>query len=364
MKPNILIYCTTNDMVNATIEAKKGQLESGVFSKALNEVIGDLSTRSQEIIFSRYGIKGDGALTLEEIGGKYTITRERVRQVIREALKKVREKNNHPEFVKVKETVILAITKNSGIISRKKLLNVLGKEDLAEQAAVRFFLECISQIKSHEVKGEMSFSYSLSDFDLERWRKAKNATLAVLKREKKPLTADELFEFAVGELESDLSKDHFVYHLEISQEIKQNSFGKWGAVKWKEISPKGTREKAYLILKEAGKPLHFREIAQKIDKHHLNKKKTHPQTVHNELIKDSNFVLVGRGIYALSEWGYQKGTVKDVIKEIISKSPKPLTRDEILKKVLEIRQVKKSTIVINLNNYFSKSKDGLYCLKK
>ena len=351
-------------MKNPINEAKKTQAEKGFFSGALDEIIGDLSVRSQEIIFSRYGLGGDGALTLEEIGGKYTITRERVRQVIREALKKVREKHDHPQFIKVKDTVILAITKNSGIISKKKLLKVLGQEDLAEQAAVHFFLECINQIKSHEVKGELAFSYSLSDFNLEHWRKTKNATLAVLKREKNPLTGDELFKFAVGELESNLSKDHFVYHLEISQEIKQNNFGKWGAIKWKEISPKGTREKAYLILKEAGKPLHFKEIANKIDKHHLNKKKTHPQTVHNELIKDGNFVLVGRGIYALSEWGYQKGTVKDVIKEIISKNSKSLSREEILKKVLEVRQVKKSTIVINLNNFFAKSKEGLYSIKK
>ena len=330
-------------MKNLIDEPKKLQREQGPFSRALNAIIGDLSTRSQEIIFSRYGINGDGALTLEEIGGKYTITRERVRQVIREALKKVREKNDHPEFVKVRETVILAITKNSGIIGRKKLLKVLGRENVAEQAAVRFFLECINQIKSHEVKGELSLAYSLSDFDIEKWRKTKNATLEVLKKEKRPLTGDELFRFAVGELENDLSKDHFVYHLEISQEIKQNNFGKWGAINWKEISPKGTREKAYLVLKESGNPLHFKEIAAKIDKHHLNKKKTHPQTVHNELIKDKNFVLVGRGIYALSEWGYQKGTVKDVIKEIIVKNLKPLNRDEILKKVLEIRQVNKKT---------------------
>ncbi len=351
-------------MEKTTNMENKLKAERGVFSKALSEIVSDLSLRSQEIIFSRYGIHGGNALTLEEIGGKYTITRERVRQVIREALKKVREKHEHPEFIKIREIVIFAIAKNSGIMARKKLLKVLGNEDLAEQAAVRFFLECINQVKSHEVKGELSFSYSLSDFDIEEWRKAKNATLEVLKKEKKPLTADELFQFAVGELESNLSKDHFVYHLEISEEIKQNSFGKWGAIKWKEITPKGTREKAYLVLKEAGSPLHFRDIAKKIDLHHLNKRKTHPQTVHNELIKDNSFVLVGRGIYALSEWGYQKGTVKDVIKEIISKNPQPLNRDEILKKVLEIRQVKKSTIVINLNNYFSKASDGTYALKK
>ena len=119
-----------------------------------------------------------------------------------------------------------------------------------------------------------------------------------------------------------------------------------------------------MIIKEFGKPLHFRDIAKKIDQYRLNKKKTHPQTVHNELIKDKNFVLVGRGIYALVEWGYKKGTVKDVIEEIIKNSSKALNRKEILEKVLTVRQVKESTIVINLNNYFSKSKNGTYSIKK
>ncbi|NMC87087.1 MAG: hypothetical protein GYA69_01385, partial [Candidatus Moranbacteria bacterium] len=77
-----------------------------------------------------------------------------------------------------------------------------------------------------------------------------------------------------------------------------------------------------------------------------------------------NFVLVGRGIYALAEWGYKKGTVKDVIEEIIKAAKKPLKRDEIIGKVLKVRQVKKSTIVINLNNYFTKSKSGTYSIKK
>jgi DNA-directed RNA polymerase delta subunit len=152
--------------------------------------------------------------------------------------------------------------------------------------------------------------------------------------------------------------------LEVSEEIKQNVFGKWGLAKWKEISPKGTREKAYLVLKETGKPLHFRDIAKKIDAYHLNKKKTHFQTVHNELIKDNNFVLVGRGIYALVEWGYKKGTVKDVIESILKQSQEPLSREAILEKVLEVRKVKSSTIIINLNNYFSKSEEGKYALKK
>jgi DNA-directed RNA polymerase delta subunit len=102
-----------------------------------------------------------------------------------------------------------------------------------------------------------------------------------------------------------------------------------------------------------------------IDRHGLQKgkKKTHPQTVHNELIKDKRFVLVGRGTYALSEWGYKRGTVKEVLEEILRKHSRPMKRGDIIKKVLEVRQVKKSTIVINLNTFFAKIDKDTYALK-
>ena len=155
----------------------------------------------------------------------------------------------------------------------------------------------------------------------------------------------------------------FFNFLSVSKEIKQGVFEKWGIHNWKEISPKGVREKAHLIIKENNEPLHFRDVAKLIDKHKLSKKKTHPQTVHNELIKDEKFVLVGRGTYALREWGYQRGTVKDVITEILSNSTKPLHQDEVVEKVLSVRNVKKTTIIINLNKFFQRLDKQKYWAK-
>ena len=340
-------------------------VEALMFSQALRQIVADFSPRAQEIIFSRYGVFNSKALTLEEIGKEYHITRERVRQVIREVLRKVREKKNDQLFSQIRESIVLALEENGGIMEEKNLLNSLGKGRASEEAAATFFLECIDDVIGAEEKGELAFSYAMPDFDKEKWRKIKNTILAVLKTQKKPLSVEEIFGLVKAELKDFyLSKEIMAHFMEVSVEIKRNTFGKWGIAKWKEISPKGTREKAYLVLKEAAKPLHFREIAKKIDQYHLNKKKTHAQTVHNELIKDKNFVLVGRGIYALVEWGYESGTVKDVIEDILKKTDKPLNREEVINKVLELRHVKKSTIVINLNNYFAKSKTGVYSIKK
>ena len=151
----------------------------------------------------------------------------------------------------------------------------------------------------------------------------------------------------------------------VSKDIKQNVFGRWGLATWSDIKPRGTREKAYLVLKTGGKPLHFREIAKLIDEHGLHQKKrqSHPQTVHNELIKDERFVLVGRGLYALTEWGYTAGVVKDVLREILQNEG-PLSREELIDKVRKERYVKDNTIVVNLQdgNLFKRLGNGTYTL--
>lgn len=336
-----------------------------VFSETLKQILADFSQRAREITLNRFGVFSSHPMTLEEIGKKYNITRERVRQVIREVIRKVQEQKNDQAFSQIKEQVVLALRENGGIMKTSNLLEKLSKSDANEKAALSFFLQCLDGVIEQEIKGELLSAFVLPEFDLSKWRKVKDATIEILKTQKKPLLISELFELLKDELnEVDFSKEDLLHYLEVSQEIKQNTFGKWGIAKWKEISPKGTREKAYMVLKEAAAPLHFREIAKKIDKHNLNKRKTHAQTVHNELIKDGNFVLIGRGIYALVEWGYKSGTVKDVIEDILQKSEKMLNKDELLEKVLKIRQVKKTTVVINLNNYFVKSKTGHYLAKK
>ena len=107
--------------------------------------------------------------------------------------------------------------------------------------------------------------------------------------------------------------------------------------------------------------MHFGEVAKKISSYF--DKSANSATVHNELIKDGRFVLVGRGLYALSDWGYKYGTVRDIIKYII-KSEGPSSKEDIVKKVLKERYVKENTILVNLQNrdYFKRSKEGKYLI--
>ena len=124
--------------------------------------------------------------------------------------------------------------------------------------------------------------------------------------------------------------------------------GRWGLVKWPMVNPKNIRDKIYVILHDNKEPMHFEKIAEAIKNSDFKRKNVTTQAIHNELIKDKRFVLIGRGIYALSEWGYKNGTVADIISEVLKKEGGPLHRDEIVKRVLKDRQVKETTILLNL----------------
>ena len=152
--------------------------------------------------------------------------------------------------------------------------------------------------------------------------------------------------------------------LEVSKKFGKNIFGNWGKARWPLVRPRGVREKATLVLLNQKKPLHFREISRLIENFGLSRKKVHPQTVHNELIRDSRFVLVGRGTYALREWGYEEGTVKDVIVLLLKSAGGFLTKENIINGVLKKRKVKKATIAVNLadKKVFEKAGSG-YKLK-
>jgi predicted Zn-ribbon and HTH transcriptional regulator len=141
--------------------------------------------------------------------------------------------------------------------------------------------------------------------------------------------------------------DHVRALASVSKDLA-NLKDKWGLTKWPTVNPKNIRDKIYVILQENGKPMHFSDIAKAIKDSDFRRKDVTTQAIHNELIKDNRFVLIGRGIYALKDWGYSKGTVADIITDILNKEGGPLHRDEIVRRVLKHRQVKETTILLNL----------------
>lgn len=329
-----------------------------------NNLISTLPERSRDIIKKRFGLASKNGETLEKIGKDYNITRERVRQIITDSIKNISRHTESENFSRAENWIVFTIGENHGIIREKDIVSKLRTEDSLEENALRFFAQCSKKVVFIFEKGTLEKSWALSREVVESVKKIHSQVKDILEKGKKPLSDKEILK-KITEILSDAEDNQVLNHLSISVEIKKNVFGKWGLAYWDEISPKGTREKIYLVLKETGKPLHFTEIAELIDKHKLGKRKAHPQTVHNELIKDSRFVLIGRGIYALKHWGYEEGTIRDVLTGILEKSEKPLSKNELLSQVLKVRKVKKTTVMINLNNSkFFEKKEDLYSVKK
>mgnify|MGYP001436941446 FL=1 len=153
--------------------------------------------------------------------------------------------------------------------------------------------------------------------------------IKILKQKKVPLSINKIAEIIEFEEDREALRSIIEISKKIDKTIDQK---KYGLADWPEVNPKTVRDKIYFILKHNKKPLHYKEISKSIDTLNselvatsASNKKLHPQTIHNELIRNNNFVLIGRGIYALKEWGYNEGQVKDVILEILKNTKKPLT---------------------------------------
>lgn len=340
------------------------------FAGAIKNLVSILSPRQKDVIEQRFGLNGEKR-TLAAIGKKYNLTRERVRQLESASLKMIaKEFEKNPFINKVLSTCLGYLENKGGVIKEDyflKEIKFLLKEDNINANQLRFIFEVFGRPKySRDDKNFYSFWYidkkslnSAVDFieKLEKFIKNKKEEIITHKK------FDELFFQIVKP--NNLQDFIALNYISISKKFGANSFGDFGLARWEEITPKTARAKTYLILKKHGKPLHFKEIAKRINEFKFNKRKVIHQTIHNELIKDPRFVLVGRGMYGLAESGLKPGIVKDVIARIL-KNKGPLYKEEIVDLVKQERFLKDNTILLNLQNksHFKKLPNGRYHIIK
>ncbi|MFA6095375.1 MAG: sigma factor-like helix-turn-helix DNA-binding protein [Candidatus Paceibacterota bacterium] len=330
--------------------------------QVVKALLKSLPERAREVVIRRYGLGTDAKkMTLEAIGKTYGITRERVRQIENYAIANIQKSKEYDAQSAAFKELEEALDKMGGIIAEEDLLDAVSK-DPSVQNHVYFLL----------VLGRAFKMQKEDDHFKHRWHTDDNHSKKVedaLRKLYKSLGDDDIIP------ESEMI-DSFLNHVEdlndkyrnqeilkrwlsLSKKIGKNPLGEWGVSHSPNIKAKGMRDYAFLVIRKHGSPIHFREVAKQIES--MFDKKAHVATTHNELIKDPRFVLVGRGLYALAEWGYMSGVVKDVIKKIIEKNG-PLTKKEVVEKVMKERYVKENTILVNLQNpkFFKKDKDGKY----
>ena len=328
-------------------------------TKTLLDVLPD---RARDVLEKRYGLGADGeTYTLEAIGKSYGITRERVRQIENYGLQSIQKsevyKKHYELFIEMQKLIDQL---GGGIIAEHVLL-----DELSQEPSVRNHIYFLLIVGDPFFKSKENPHYS------HRWyteRKIADTVEKALKSVHKSLDKDALvseaeilerFRNELIEIADKHDEETLKRWLLISKQIGRNPLGDWGPADSPNIRVKGIRDYAYLAVKRHGSPMHFREVAQSINE--LFGHDAHIATTHNELIKDSRFVLVGRGLYALSEWGYTAGVVKEVLRQILELDG-PLSREEIIDKVRKERYVKDNTIMVNLQdtNLFKRLANGTY----
>lgn len=378
-------------------------------TEIVNNLLGELSKRERDILTRRFGLHGQGRETLETVGAAHELTRERIRQIENSSIKKLQLLKNLEDYVDtLKKVITQLLEEHGGVMEKIYLLELLVKfsangesRDSLKEEIHKNHLDFLISKLLHKHFEEFSSSknylssYILKYQNLDHLETIAEELLGKI-REMKTLYKTEDIIDIVKELESynqhrekfnannniDISTilggDLFnedsekinnnkpVYSiLKTLKQLEQNKFGYWGIYDWREVRPKTINDKIYLVLKNNGKPMHFEEIAKRINEIGFDSKKANAATVHNELILDKKYILVGRGLYGLHDWGYKEGTVADVIIEVLQEAGKPLNKEEIISKVLNKRFVKKATIILALMNKDKFNKiDDKYELKK
>jgi hypothetical protein len=333
------------------------------FDSALlvKKLLAEVPERAREVLVYRFGLGASAEReTLEAIGERWGITRERVRQIEASGIEAVRNSRSFREAGSSFGELCAYIESLGAVVPEDALLKGLAADEKAKNR-FRFLL----------VVGSEFFRERETDDFYARWhvdhRTADAVHTALTKLyssldDEEVLSEGQIINRFLDELKSVNSayqqEEILKRWLSISKTIASNPLSEWGKAHAPAIRTKGIRDYAYLVIKQKGEPMHFADVAKSIVD--IFGKKAHVATTHNELIKDSRFVLVGRGLYALAEWGYQPGVVRDVIRDVLKK--KSLSRDEVINEVKKVRYVKDNTILVNLNDsrYFKRQKDGKY----
>ena len=331
--------------------------------QAVKRFIAVLPERSRDVLISRYGLGTGKRMTLEAIGSRYGITRERVRQIESHALSNIRKSDVFEKEQEAFLELMRHVDDYGGVVEESAFLSHISPDESLQNHVLLLL-----------ILGD-DFKKKKEDDDFwHRWHideKLSDAVHGALAEIAGSLSPEDLFseEEITNALSRRLKNINQKYHdreifkrwLSLSKKLSSNPLGEWGLSNSNNVRTKGMRDYAFLVVRQQGSPMHFKEVAGKISE--LFDKPAHVAPCHNELIKDKRFILVGRGLYALAEWGYMTGVVKDVIRKILEKSG-PLSKEEVVSKVMKERYVKENTILVNLqnNSYFKKLKDGRYSI--
>lgn len=330
-----------------------------------------LNQKEKDVIIKRFALDEKPRQTLESIGQAFSVTRERIRQIEKIALTKLRRTIETTKLGLIYHFAKEILEEHGGLCREDLLVSEVLKKLPGHEPIDAHIVVLALAVHPDFEKTEQNLQFHpfwrLSTFSEDEAKSMCQTMYNVLSKKKDVLPYD-MFTAEVKEAflkikGKEMDEATILSAMEVDKRFKKTKDG-IGLMSWRHINPKSIRDKALIVIKQANEPLHFVEIANRILAAGFDKKSVTVQAVHNELIRDENFVLVGRGLYALKEWGYKRGTVSEVIEDLLRKKS-PLSKKEIIEGVLRQRKVKRGTISLNLqkNTQFVRVGRAMYALK-
>lgn len=332
--------------------------------QVVKRLLAPLSPRALDVMMKRYGLgESVGRMTLEGIGKTYGITRERVRQIENFALSAIKKADAFKKEVLVFDELNKLVISLGGVVCEEDFLMHISKDESA-QNYIYFLLVLGDQFNREKEDEQFRHRWIVDNKVSMQVHDAIRELYKTLSHEDLVPESEIIASFLnhLKDVSEEYKNEEITKRwLALSKTIAKNPLGEWGVAESHNVNARGMRDYAYLIIRKHGSPMHFTEVAKAITQ--VFGKKAHVATCHNELIKDNRFVLVGRGLYALSSWGYEKGVVKDVIAKVLKKEG-ALAKKDIIDRVLKERYVKENTVFVNLQDpkMFKRTKDGKYAL--
>ncbi len=386
-------------------EGQVNEVASLNLAEIISHLLSNLNPREQDVLRRRYGLAGSEKETLESIGRAHKLTRERIRQIENVSVNKIKKNQSSEKLLsKLQKTVGDLLSEHGGVIDKSylfKILHQLAKlQNVNSESAeyynhLSFLTSRIINDNLEELNDQELFNdlVKLKEQGIEHLAEVATEALNKISEAKLMVATDDLIDLILKSSTYQKHVDKFQApgNLDFSNQMKealpdysdkvwgnrvvygliksikkldQNKFGNWGHTAWREVLPKTVNDKIYLVLKNHGKPMYYGDIAKRITELGFDAKNVNTATTHNELILDDKYVLVGRGMYGLKEWGYQDGTVADVVEAVLKAAARPMAKDELTEAVMKQRLVKQTTVNLALmnKNRFAKNSEGKYII--
>ena len=319
------------------------------FPKLMDRILRLLTEKEQDVITRRFSLSGGPRETLDRIGKSFSITRERVRQIETMAIKKLARISMDPSMRFIHELAYSTLIKNGRVMAEDLLVSGMLKKvgsSAIDVNAMKLAMRVSGRLTKQEKNQFHHPFWHTKDLVIQEVKSLIKAIQKVLQKNGETLNIEEL----KYELRGTHDPIMIVSVLRIDKGFCEVPQG-WGLASWRHINPRSIKDKILIILKEGEKPLHFTDITQHVLDDFSARKIVTPQAIHNELIRHDEFVLLGRGLYGLKEWGMVSGTVCDVIKTVLLENGGPMKRQEIIEAVLKKREIRIGTISLNLQKY-------------